>query len=430
MSDNSNFLSRGFRWLMGGNYDRNTDRYTMPIQVRSEDFNQMLSSVLNHKIDVCVSGKEKEIYKTTSDIGLVISRKADMFSNGRFRIYDYKTDEEIDIRTNSKALEIIKLLERPNPFQSGAEFIKQYSIYRSIYGNAFIYLNYALETSELPSAMYLLPPDLMKVVPTGKIYDQVDIEGIVSRYEMCIGDGKYKPFKTKDVIHLKKFNPANIYVGLSPLEQLGLDIANTRAGKGYLNAVSTKMGAIGAISPDGVKQNDYGAIMPMDEETKLKLEKQFSESTHGIYDKQNKLKIAEVPLKFISFTTPIRDHQLLEQLDENKRTIIDTYGLNENIFSKKGGSKYDNLLEGEKQAYTSTIIPESEELTDALVKALRIFSTNSFYLKFDYSHVEALKSDKKAEVEILYRKSYAYKLLIDSGMSPDEAKGIIERGDF
>lgn len=430
MSDNNGIFHRLRSAIFGGGHDRDTDRYTMPIQVRSEDFDQLLDRVINRKIDVSTRGKEKEIYKTTSDIGLVVGRKADMFSNGRFKIYDYKTDEEVDIKSNRNALEIIKLLERPNAFQSGAEFLKQFSVYNDIYGNAFIYLNYAYKGAELPSAMYLLPPDLMKVIPTGKIYDQIDIEGIVKRYDMCIADGKFKPYLPKDIIHIKRFNPSNIYVGLSPLEQLGLDIANTRAGKGYLNAVSSKMGAIGALTPDGVRQNDYGAIMPMNEDTKLELEKQFSETTHGIFDKQNKLKISSIPLKFVSFTTAIRDHQILEQLDENKRTIIDTFGMNENIFSKKGGSKYDNLLEGEKQAYTSTLIPQSEILTDAFVNAIKIFESLGFYLKLDYSHVEALKSDKKAEAEILYRKSHAYKLLIDSGMSPNEAKEIIERGDF
>lgn len=424
-SFNSRFLN--FSW--GGRYNRNTDRYTLPLNVQSQDFDAYYNQLINHKVEISKNGSEAEIYKTTSDVGLVVGRKANMASNGRFKVFDYNTDEEIDIKKNTTAREIIKLLERPNPFQSGAEFIKQYHILKAIYGNVFIYQNFAIESSTIPKAIYLLPPHLMTVVPTGKMFDQLDIEGIIKHYELIVDGNKFRAFKPKDIIHIKNFNPSNVFIGLSPLEQLGLDVSNTRVGKGFLNAVSSKLGAIGAITPDGIKSNDYGAILPIEEDQRLEIEKQMSEKTHGIFDGQSKIKISSVPLKWVSFSAPIQEHQVLEQLDDNKRTVIDMYGMNENIFSKKGGSKYDNLLEGEKQAYTSTIIPEAEELTDSLVRSWKIFEENGFYLQLSYSHVEALKSDRKQQSEINEKNTKALKtLVVDLQYSKDEAIELLRKG--
>lgn len=413
-----------------GNYNRNTDRYTMPLQVQSPNlqaYQDVINKFVNHQPNIN-NGSEAEVYKTTSDIGLVVGRKSNMASNGRYKIWDYSTDEEIDIKKNREAREVIKLLERPNAFQSGAEFIKACEIYYALYGNVFIYENYALETSEMPASQFLIPPDLVTIVPTGKMIDQVDIEGIISHYEIDLGNGKRRKIYPKDIIHIKNFNPANIFVGLSPLEQMGLDISNTRVAKGYLNAVSSKKGALGAISPEASK-TEYGEVIPLTEEDRIELEKQFSEKTHGIFDHQSKVKISSHPIKWVEFTSSIASNQILEQIDENKRTIIDMYGLNENIFSKKGGSKFDNLLEGEKQAYTSTIIPEAEIFTDAITRKWKFFERNGMYLTRDYSHVEALKSDMKQQSEITFRNATSMKMLVvDLGYSKDEAMQIIKKG--
>jgi hypothetical protein len=106
---------------------------------------------------------------------------------------------------------------------------------------------------------------------------------------------------------------------------------------------------------------------------------------------------------------------LFEEIDEDFLTIIDNYGLNANIFSRSKGSTFENLNEGLKQAYQSTIIPEAEELALNRSEMFGLLQKGE-WLELDFSHIPVLQENSKEKAEILEKKANAINTLIQSGV--------------
>jgi hypothetical protein len=70
------------------------------------------------------------------------------------------------------------------------------------------------------------------------------------------------------------------------------------------------------------------------------------------------------------------------------------FGLNENMFSSVlgKGSTFANTEGGERQAYNSTIIPETEITYDEITTQWQL-DKSGIYLKPDFSHVSVLQED-------------------------------------
>jgi hypothetical protein len=131
-------------------------------------------------------------------------------------------------------------------------------------------------------------------------------------------------------------------------------------------------------------------------------------------------------LKWQPMTFPTRDLLLFEEVDANFLSIIDAYGMNANIFSREKGSTFENLAQGIKQAYQSTIIPEAEELA---MNRTRLFGLESKgeWLELDYSHIEVLQENEKEKAEVLQLKANTLEKLNTSGLfSAQELKEIVK----
>lgn len=119
----------------------------------------------------------------------------------------YSGDQKLDNH------ELLSLLARPNPLQSGVEFFVSLYSYLMISGNT--YLQRDTETARAPTEMYLLRPDRMRVrngetvIP--EAYEYV-IDGVVVKtypVDQLTASGQVK--------HIKLWNPLDDSYGLSPI---------------------------------------------------------------------------------------------------------------------------------------------------------------------------------------------------------------------
>ena len=104
---------------------------------------------------------------------------------------------------------LAKLVARPNRYQSWSEFQGLAEVYFNLSGNCYIYMD------RDDNAMYLMRPDLVKIVPyPGK----KDLMGF-----LYIPEGKGRqdgiPFLPQDIIHIRLPNP------LDPLDGLGYGLS-------------------------------------------------------------------------------------------------------------------------------------------------------------------------------------------------------------
>jgi phage portal protein BeeE len=367
-----------------------------------------------------ITGQERHIYETTGPVSVVINRKARLKSAGKWRHWRVGSQSDEELFDTP----LLKFLAKPNPLQSKKEYLEELSIHRDVMGIAYIYALRGSLLQDIPSALWNITPELMSIQTTGKIYQQSDINEIISRITFNRGgDGEFN-YSPEEILLRRSINTGNPVLPLSPLASLNMEISNIRAAMGYRNVIMRKKGAIGILAAD---QKDGEGSVALDPLEHKRIEKEY-QSSWGISDKQMQVLISRYPLKWQPINYPTKDLLLFEEIDDNLRRVIDQYGLNENIFSiKKGSTMSDSgskILEGERQAYQDTIIPESNDDAEAMSTYLGLRERGQ-YATLDYSHLPAMKDDEVKKAEITERKAKAYQTLTASGFSPVEARTIV-----
>jgi phage portal protein BeeE len=405
-----------------------TNQFTQPINVGRE-YDHYLNGLLNtltlnnRELEqwITCNNNEYEIYNTTPEVRLVINKGASLFSNGAWKLIDYKTGEEIEDH------EILNLLKRPNPYEDKNIFLRGIYTSFALYGNSFSYLNYALPTSVFPKMINNLNAPQIKLLRSKRYFKQENIEHIITKYNLMKIDDLDKvidSFEPKEIVHFREFNPIDPLLGSSRLKSLHMPISNIRAARGYINADYVKKGAIGILSPDTLK--DGGGVLPTNQKHVNDLEKQYSEQTHGTGDKQSKIIISKMPIKYTSMSSALREHMVHEEIELSFKKIIDAYDLNESLFSFEKQSTFNNQENGEKQAYQNGIIPLANLYTSVLNDKLNLVEKIGAYLRLDYSHVSCFQTDETEKADEMKIKVETMEKLIGMGYSRDEAAAMVE----
>ncbi|MEZ4671832.1 MAG: phage portal protein [Anaerolineae bacterium] len=110
------------------------------------------------------------------------------------------------------------LLDAPNPYLSQFELIEQTLGMLELTGDAYWFLSG--DAAGVPTEIWPLRPDRVSIVPDAGAY----IKGYV--YEI---DGQRIPLMPLEVVHFKRWHPANDYYGLSALEAARLAVSSDRA---------------------------------------------------------------------------------------------------------------------------------------------------------------------------------------------------------
>lgn len=360
------------------------------------------------------------LYNEIPELAQVINKKADMFSNGIFKFQDIESGQIIPSnKLNSEQKALLSLLENPNVLQPQNKFLKTYIIQLDVYGNQFQYVNNPTSLIKVPSSITHISPTYLSPILTGKVYEQTDINGIIKNYEYKDG-ATIKTYETETIIWSKHDDLDNPVIGNSPLKSLRFPLTNTKLAYDYLNIISGEKGAIGMIATSN--KDSMGAI-PMSREDKIKLEQQHS-STYGVGDdKLARISIVDGTVSWQPMTYPTRDLLLMEQIDVNKLTMCDHFGMNINIFSSKNQT-YENVSMALKQCYTDTVIPAADSLCQTYTK--RFTTDKKSKLILDYSHIGILQPDAKAEADLLTTRVNALNQAIQGGIiTPAQAQSVL-----
>lgn len=344
------------------------------------------------------TSKPYELYYCIPQLKSVIDMRANMFSNGVFKIeVDGKV---VDIKDN----ELKKLLENPNAIQPQNEFLKEYELQRLIFGNQFQYKNVATSLRKYPSAIWNISANYITPYLTGKLFDQVDKLGIISYYEYKDEGGGIKKYDVNSILHSKITDINNPVVGRSPLTSLKFPLTNTKLAYEYRNVIMGEKGAIGILSNQS--KDSMGAI-PVSKEEREKIEKSYR-SEYGVGAGQKRIHITSSNLSWSPMTYPTRDLLLFEEVDANMITLCDAFGLSINIFSSKQAT-YENFKQSMISAYQNVVMPSADEYTQALGKFLNL----DFKLTLDYSHLAILQEDDGKRADVLQKQIAAILQMVD-----------------
>ena len=334
---------------------------------------------------VDTDGNLYKLYSTTPQLKAVIDRKAAMFSNGIWKHLD----------SNGEMIEnspFVELLNNPHPAFNGKEFLRMHITSYDVYGNSFIFTNKGI--SDIPATISVLPGDRMSILRSGKIYRQIEMDAIVEGYELRDENGLNDSFETDEVIHFACTNPNDPIMGESKIKVLMMPISNIRASYGFRNRIITNNAALGILSTDG-GADGIGVTLNADEQKKIN--RGMSEA-FGMQEGKSNILQTESNVRWNPMSYPTKDLLLFEEVDANFKMIIDTFGLNKNIFSPESDSKFSNLIEGLKMGYQDCIIPFAEDFANGLGKEIGIPEGEK--LELCYDHIPVLQDNEREKAEI------------------------------
>jgi HK97 family phage portal protein len=155
-----------------------------------------------------------EIYRQSSWIYVAVSRIAEAAALVPLRVMRLEGEKRVQVERHPLEL----LLENPNPTMSRFELFEATLGYLELTGNAYWFL--AGDALGRPAQIWPLRPERMSIVPHPSNY----VAGYI--YEV---DGLRIPLEPIEVIHFKRWHPANDYYGLSAIEAARLTIDTDRA---------------------------------------------------------------------------------------------------------------------------------------------------------------------------------------------------------
>ena len=300
------------------------------------------------------------------------------------------TPDERDLAPRDHPL--AQLLARPNPFTSRSEFIQALTVYWNLAGNAYVALQRPTADA-LPSAMYLLRPDRVYIVPDAEI----GIKGF-----LYVPEGKPKadgiPFVPQDMMHLKFPNPDDPLHGLgyglspmSPLAQSGdVDNAVTRFLKTFFERGAMFQGLLKIDAP-------------LDDDEVQRLKRRWQEQYGGV-DNWSEIGILD---KMGSYErlSPTFNEMGFEALDERNETrILGPFGVAPILIGARVGLKhgtYSNYEQARQATWEDTLVPEQMLLADEAQYYLA--APDGAFMDFDRAQVPALRRDVVSLADAAWR---------------------------
>lgn len=159
--------------------------------------------------DPSVYGAQADYYRKLSWVAGAVQILAQVCAIVEFGVYQVEGEEETALYNHL----FEQLLFSPNPMESRFEFLEAWFSYRILTGNGYAWLNTS-GPKEPPAEIWSLPSNMVIPVPDERMY--------LKGYLFYPGDGAEIPLEPWEIVHLKRFNPHNRFIGMSPMEAVAL----------------------------------------------------------------------------------------------------------------------------------------------------------------------------------------------------------------
>lgn len=326
-------------------------------------------------------------------------------ANGKKYLVDLN-GEEVPWDDKNKVVKAVRRLfvERPNPLQSVKEFNYERAYMFYTFGNNFVYLNNPLKTFQTDiltvQTMYNLPSEFVDVKQTGKIYDQIDLAGIVEKYVLT----NYNPvrdFYPNQIIHFNEINLSDIghsIIGTSRLEVLKYPITNTQYCFEAMNVILKSRGMQGIIKANN--KDGTGTQIPLGKDAKDEIDRTFK-TEYGILDHQKQYLISYSDIDFIKTIMSPSEMGIYTEFSNNAMMISNGLGVPPELYKTYiTGATFENQIQAVRRLYQDTVIPKVENDDQYWTERLRL-REYGYELRTDYSHVPALAENLKEKATSL-----------------------------
>lgn len=275
---------------------------------------------------------------------------------------------------------ILRLLNRPNPVNSGKSLLEELYSHRLIGGNS--YLLRVTNSQNIPVELYSLRPDRVQVVagsttvPLGFHYT---VGKKVKKYMVNPVTGQ------ADILHMKQFNPLNDWYGLSTMEAAAYAIdQHNQAGEWNQALLQNGARPSGALV---VKSENGEGYLSEDQYSRIK--QQLEESHSGSMNAGRPL-LLEGGLEWKEMSLSPKDMDFLDTKHSAARDIALAFGVPPQMLGIPGDNTYNNMAEARLALWEQTILPLAEEMVSSLNQWLVPAFGDDITLSIDKNSISAL----------------------------------------
>ncbi len=280
----------------------------------------------------------KEAYTMNVVAYQAINRVADAVAGSRWDVW--RGGERVE------GTQLETVWARPNPLQSGPEFIRAAVGYLLISGNSYMERVQAGRRVEL----WTLRPDRMQVVPGA--------DGLPAAYQYKHNGRQIRwandPITGGDVRHVKMFNPIDDFYGLSPIEAAAFGVDQHNEAMQWMQALlqnaARPSGALKITQPVGQEQLN-----------RLKAEMETAYSGSG---NAGRPLILEGGMEWESMGMSPQSMDLLNTKFSSARDVCLAFGVPPQLLGIPGDSTYSNYKEARLAFYEDTVLPFIDLFTD------------------------------------------------------------------
>jgi HK97 family phage portal protein len=278
---------------------------------------------------------------------------------------------------------LIRLLDNPNPEQSGPVLLETLYGHLQCAGNAY------LEAVTLDGAvreLYALRPDRMKAL--------IGASGWAEGFEYSV-DGRKTVFRDgpdgfRPVLQLKLFHPTNDHYGLSPLEAAAtaVDFHNAALAwnKALLDNAARPSGALVYKGPEGAES------LTAEQFERLKAE---LSSAYSGYANAGRPLVLDGGLDWRSMSLTPSDMDFVEAKNGAAREIALAFGVPPMLLGIPGDNTYANYREANLAFWKQTVLPLAKKTATALTAWLSE-KFDGARIECDAGAIEALSADRDA----------------------------------
>jgi len=268
------------------------------------------------------------------------------------------------------------LLRGPNPAQGGTELFEAIYSFKLISGNSYIL---AVGPADGPPVeLYSLRPDRVSVI-AGR-------DEMPAGYRYSLGGNKYKDYDISQVLHLKFFHPLDDWYGLSPVEAAAYSIDQHNQA-GAWNQALLQNGA----RPSGalVMKQDSNSLGRLSEDQYNRIKSQIDEEFSGAANAGRPV-LLEGGMDWKEMSLSPKDMDYVQMKSASARDIALAFGVPPQLLGIPGDATYNNLAEARLALWEQTIIPQVNNLVDALNNWLAPMFDPKIKIMADLDNIPAL----------------------------------------
>ncbi len=329
--------------------------------------------------------KYKEYAKEGYQDNAIVHRCVKLISDSASAVKLKVFDGNIELENH----ELISLLQRPNPLQSGGEYFASLYSYLLISGNSYLLRD--TENDTPPRELYLLRPDRIKIKSSSSMipdYYCYMVDGqIVKEYPVDQDTGR------SQLKQIKLWNPLDDFYGLSPILASAYNIDQHNLA-GLHNVALLKNGCTpsGMLKFEPKDETGMSATLTDDQRARLleDLEMRFQGSSNS-----GRPMLLEGNFEYTQLGLNPKDMDFLELLNLSAREIALCFGVPAQLIGIPEANTYSNMETAKLGLYEETVIPLLSRVESDLNEFLSPLYNGDIRIEYDLTSIPAMAEKTK-----------------------------------